>query len=131
VVEWFQRMPVGVLTADREGALLFVNGERYEVHPRPAREVDPTGAGDVFAATFLVQYQREGDPWQPRPPPPARARSRWRATAGRRSRTVRRSTPRSPTTRVAGDGGAVKQAGGRGGGRRDPFPASEPLPHDS
>lgn len=64
VVEWFQRMPVGVLTADREGALLFVNGERYEVHPRPAVEVDPTGAGDVFAATFLIQYQRDGDPWQ-------------------------------------------------------------------
>ena len=63
VVEWFQRMPVGVLTADRAGALLFVNGERYEVHPRPAREVDPTGAGDVFAATFLIQYQRDGDPW--------------------------------------------------------------------
>ena len=64
VVEWFQRMPIGVLTADRDGALLFVNGERYEVRPRPAREVDPTGAGDVFAATFLVQYQRDGDPWQ-------------------------------------------------------------------
>ena len=64
VVEWFQRMPVGVLTADREGALLFVNAERYEIHPRPALEVDPTGAGDVFAATFLIQYQRDGDPWQ-------------------------------------------------------------------
>jgi len=64
VVAWFQRLPIGVLTADRDGALLFVNGERYEVHPRPAREVDPTGAGDVFAATFLIQYQREGDPWQ-------------------------------------------------------------------
>jgi 1D-myo-inositol 3-kinase len=63
VLEWFQRMPVGVLTADRAGALLFVNGERYEVQPRPASEVDPTGAGDVFAATFLIQYQREGDPW--------------------------------------------------------------------
>jgi 1D-myo-inositol 3-kinase len=63
VVEWFQRMPVGVLTADRAGALLFVNGERYEVLPRPASELDPTGAGDVFAATFLVQYQRDGDPW--------------------------------------------------------------------
>ena len=63
MVEWFQRMPVGVLTADREGALLFVNGERYEIQPRPAREVDPTGAGDVFAATFLVSYQRDGDPW--------------------------------------------------------------------
>ena len=64
VVEWFERMPVGVLTADRDGALLFVNGERYEIHPRAAREVDPTGAGDVFAATFLIQYQRDGDPWQ-------------------------------------------------------------------
>ena len=63
VVEWFQRMPVGVLTADRDGALMFVNGERYEVQPRPAREVDPTGAGDVFAAAFLIQYQRDGDPW--------------------------------------------------------------------
>ena len=63
VVEWFQRMPVGVLTADRAGALLFVNGERYEVLPRRASELDPTGAGDVFAATFLVQYQRDGDPW--------------------------------------------------------------------
>jgi sugar/nucleoside kinase (ribokinase family) len=57
-------MPVGLLTADRHGALLFVNGERYEIRPRPAREVDPTGAGDVFAATFLIQYQRDGDPWQ-------------------------------------------------------------------
>lgn len=64
VVEWFQRMPVGALTADRDGALLFVNGERYEIHPRTAREIDPTGAGDVFAATFLIQYQRDGDPWQ-------------------------------------------------------------------
>jgi sugar/nucleoside kinase (ribokinase family) len=64
VIEWFQRVPVGVLTADREGALVFVNGERYEIHPRPAIEVDPTGAGDVFAATFLIQYQRDGDPWQ-------------------------------------------------------------------
>jgi 1D-myo-inositol 3-kinase len=63
VVEWFQRMPVGVLTADRAGALLFVNGERYEVEPRRANEIDPTGAGDVFAATFLIQYQRDGDPW--------------------------------------------------------------------
>ena len=34
------------------------------MRPRPAREVDPTGAGDVFAATFLIEYQRDGDPWQ-------------------------------------------------------------------
>ena len=47
------------------GALLNVNAERYEVRPRPARrEMDATGAGDVFAATFLVHYHRGGQPWE-------------------------------------------------------------------
>ena len=64
VNEWFQRVPLAVLTAGKAGALLFVNGERYEVRPRPAREVDATGAGDVFAAAFLVSYRRDGDPWE-------------------------------------------------------------------
>jgi sugar/nucleoside kinase (ribokinase family) len=64
IVELYQRVPLGVLTADRHGALLFVNGERYEVRPRRAHEVDATGAGDVFAAAFLVHYHREGDPWE-------------------------------------------------------------------
>jgi len=63
-VEWFERVPIGVLTAGRIGALLYVNGERYEVPPRPAREVDATGAGDVFAAAFLIHYQHVGDPWE-------------------------------------------------------------------
>lgn len=62
-IEWFERVPIGVLTAGRLGALLFVNGERYEVAPRPAREVDATGAGDVFAAHFLIHYQIDGDAW--------------------------------------------------------------------
>jgi sugar/nucleoside kinase (ribokinase family) len=63
VMEWFQHVPVGVLTAGRAGALLFVNGYRYEVAPWPANEIDPTGAGDVFAASFLASYNLEGDPW--------------------------------------------------------------------
>jgi 1D-myo-inositol 3-kinase len=63
MLEWLQRVPVGVVTAGRHGALLYVNGERYEVRPRAAREVDATGAGDVFAAAFLVQYQQDGNPW--------------------------------------------------------------------
>ena len=64
VIEWLQHLPIGVLTADRDGALLYVNGDRYEVRPRAATEVDATGAGDAFAATFLVEYQRTGDPWE-------------------------------------------------------------------
>ncbi len=64
MLEWLQRLPVGIVTAGAAGALLYVNGERYEIRPRPAREVDPTGAGDVFAAAFLIGYQVDGDPWQ-------------------------------------------------------------------
>jgi sugar/nucleoside kinase (ribokinase family) len=64
LTEWVQRVPIAVVTAGRTGALLFVNGERYEVRPRRAREVDATGAGDVFAATFLIAYRRDGDPWE-------------------------------------------------------------------
>ncbi len=63
-VDWFQRVPLGVLTAGAAGALLYVNGERYEIPPRPTREVDATGAGDVFAATFVIRYHFGGDPWE-------------------------------------------------------------------
>ena len=62
-VAMFQRVPVGALTAGAAGALLFVNGERYEVRPHRAREIDGTGAGDVVAAAFLIDYQRHGNAW--------------------------------------------------------------------
>jgi 1D-myo-inositol 3-kinase len=63
VTEWVQRVPLAVVTAGADGALLYVNGDRFEIRPRRTREVDATGAGDVFAATFLVHYDRHGDPW--------------------------------------------------------------------
>jgi 1D-myo-inositol 3-kinase len=63
MTEWVQRVPIAVVTAGRHGALLYVNGDRYEVRPRTASETDATGAGDVFAATFLARYRRDGDPW--------------------------------------------------------------------
>jgi sugar/nucleoside kinase (ribokinase family) len=63
-VALYQHLPVGALTFADRGALLFVNGERYAVDPVPAREVDPTGAGDVFAAAFLIRYNAAGDPWE-------------------------------------------------------------------
>jgi sugar/nucleoside kinase (ribokinase family) len=64
MTEWVQRVPVAAVTAGARGALLYVNGDRYEVRPRRARPVDATGAGDVFAATWLVRYHASGDPWE-------------------------------------------------------------------
>jgi sugar/nucleoside kinase (ribokinase family) len=62
--EWLQRVPLAAVTQGARGAILFVNGERYHVDADPAREVDPTGAGDVFATALLVAYQRDGNPWE-------------------------------------------------------------------
>jgi len=63
LTEWVQRVPLAVVTAGADGALLYVNGDRFEVKPRPTVEVDATGAGDVFAAAFLLHYHLDGDPW--------------------------------------------------------------------
>jgi 1D-myo-inositol 3-kinase len=62
-LEWFQRVPLGAVTRGREGAILFVNGERYGVEADRAAEVDETGAGDVFAAALLIAYHRDGNAW--------------------------------------------------------------------
>lgn len=50
---WSARTAHLVVTRGREGAELW-RGGRMELFPAfPANEVDPTGAGDVFAMTFL------------------------------------------------------------------------------
>lgn len=62
--ELYQHVPLGALTLAARGAILFVNGERHPVAPAPATEVEPTGAGDVFAAAFLIRYNAGGDPYE-------------------------------------------------------------------
>jgi sugar/nucleoside kinase (ribokinase family) len=62
-LEWFQRVPLGAVTRGADGAILFVNGDRYGVEPDVAVEKDDTGAGDVFATTLLIAYNRDGNAW--------------------------------------------------------------------
>ena len=63
-VTWLQQVPLGAITRGNRGATLYVNGDPYRVEADAATEVDATGAGDVFATTLLVEYQRRGDPWE-------------------------------------------------------------------
>lgn len=51
-----------VLTQGRRGALMYWSRRWYRIPPFPATEVDPTGAGDVFAAAYLVRYSETEDP---------------------------------------------------------------------
>jgi sugar/nucleoside kinase (ribokinase family) len=60
----YHEVPLGALTMAARGAILFVNGERHVIAAAPATEVEPTGAGDVFAAAFLIRYNGGGDPFE-------------------------------------------------------------------
>jgi 1D-myo-inositol 3-kinase len=53
-----------VVTEGRRGCLVYERGKPpWRSHAfRPAREIDPTGAGDVFASSFATQYRRTGNP---------------------------------------------------------------------
>ncbi len=44
-----------VVTIGARGAVLFERGAEIHIPPVTAREVDPTGAGDVFAAAFFCK----------------------------------------------------------------------------
>jgi len=59
---WSLLVPLLVATGGRQGATLFRQGKKRHFPAYPAREVDPTGAGDVFAAAFLTHFYRHGDP---------------------------------------------------------------------
>jgi sugar/nucleoside kinase (ribokinase family) len=61
---WLQQVPLGAITRGKFGATLYVNGDPYHVEADATTEVDATGAGDVFATTLLVEYQRGGDAWE-------------------------------------------------------------------
>ncbi len=51
-----------VSTDGWHGAVVYMDGKRYHVPPRPAVEVDPTGAGDVFTTAFIIRLAETGDP---------------------------------------------------------------------
>jgi sugar/nucleoside kinase (ribokinase family) len=62
VDDYAARTRLLVLTAGWKGATVYYRGQvRTFAAPR-VREVDPTGAGDIFAAAFLVALYESGEP---------------------------------------------------------------------
>jgi 1D-myo-inositol 3-kinase len=55
-------VPIVAFTHGARGCEVLVRGRARRVGIHPAREVDPTGAGDVFAAAFLLGLARGDDP---------------------------------------------------------------------
>jgi 1D-myo-inositol 3-kinase len=63
ISDWARIVPLVVVTRGAAGALLYQEGRWPKAFPGyPAHEVDPTGAGDVYAGAFMVQLYRTGNP---------------------------------------------------------------------
>lgn len=53
-----------VVTCSEAGALLFIDGQKQEsIEGLQVEELDPTGAGDIFAAAFFIELASGGDPF--------------------------------------------------------------------
>jgi 1D-myo-inositol 3-kinase len=60
VAVWQRRVPLVVLTRGGSGCTIWDATGRHDFAPVPIDEVDPTGAGDVFAVAFLHRYRKAG-----------------------------------------------------------------------
>jgi sugar/nucleoside kinase (ribokinase family) len=52
------------VTEGAYGARLYWNGDLRRFRPPPMDEVDPTGAGDIFATAFFYRLSATRDPWE-------------------------------------------------------------------
>lgn len=54
-----------VVTRGYDGCTVYLGEESRHIPAHPAREVESTGAGDIFAAAFFVRlHQTGGNPWE-------------------------------------------------------------------
>ncbi len=62
--QWAKAANVLVVTQGARGCSVFVKEKGLrQFAPPPQTEVDPTGAGDVFAAAFFIHLYETNDPW--------------------------------------------------------------------
>jgi sugar/nucleoside kinase (ribokinase family) len=67
VSDWGRLIDIVVVTRAHRGATAYHDGGACHYPARRADETDPTGAGDVFAAAFLIRLLETGDPCQAAP----------------------------------------------------------------
>ena len=58
---WRGRVATVVLTRGRDGYTVWDALGRHDIAPAVGCEVDPTGAGDVFAAAYMVRFGETGE----------------------------------------------------------------------
>lgn len=64
IAELAAMIPILVVTEGAAGARIYWKGDVRNVRPPKETEVDPLGAGDVFAASFFIKLHQTRDPWE-------------------------------------------------------------------
>jgi hypothetical protein len=64
IEEYVNLTNIVVITSGWQGSTVYFEHEVRWFPTRPIVEVDPTGAGDVFAAAYLVRLWETEDPWE-------------------------------------------------------------------
>lgn len=62
--EYIRLTHIAIMTQGPRGCMVYVDGKGTQIPGFPVQEVDPTGAGDVFAAAFLIRLEETHDPIQ-------------------------------------------------------------------
>ncbi len=60
--EYVRLTHIAIMTQGPRGCTIFVDGKATQVPGFPVQEVEPTGAGDVFAAAFLIRLNETDNP---------------------------------------------------------------------
>jgi len=58
--EFSQFINIVIITHGTRGSTVYQGNQNYFIPPFPTVEVEPTGAGDVYAATFLIKHYQSG-----------------------------------------------------------------------
>jgi hypothetical protein len=64
IQEYVELTEIVVVTAGWKGSTVYHGSQRRYFPAREVIAVDPTGAGDVFAAAYLIRLEETGDPWE-------------------------------------------------------------------
>jgi sugar/nucleoside kinase (ribokinase family) len=64
VAEFATMLHILVVTEGAAGSRVYWNGDVRNFRPPLEVEIDPVGAGDIFATAFFIRYASTRDPWE-------------------------------------------------------------------
>lgn len=64
VSEFSTLVPILVVTEGADGCRVYWNGDVRHFRPPVENELDPVGAGDIFASSFFIKLYQTQDPWE-------------------------------------------------------------------